>query len=36
MTIATGERMYADDILNLLFFPKGMILIAAMQLFPVL
>jgi microcystin-dependent protein len=26
MTIATGERMYADDILNLLFFPKGAIL----------
>ncbi|MDR1323527.1 MAG: hypothetical protein LBK68_03720, partial [Candidatus Margulisbacteria bacterium] len=27
MTIATGERMYASDILNLIFFPKGAILI---------
>ncbi|MDR1453516.1 MAG: hypothetical protein LBJ25_06045, partial [Candidatus Margulisbacteria bacterium] len=26
MTIATGEKMYADDLLNLLFFPKGLIL----------
>ncbi|MDR1452491.1 MAG: hypothetical protein LBJ25_00740 [Candidatus Margulisbacteria bacterium] len=26
MTIASGEKMYADDILNLLFFPKGAIL----------
>ncbi|GBR74611.1 phage tail fiber protein [Candidatus Termititenax aidoneus] len=27
MTIATGERMYAEDILNLTFFPVGAILI---------
>jgi hypothetical protein len=26
MTIATGEKMYAADILNLTFFPKGTIL----------
>ncbi|MDR1453060.1 MAG: hypothetical protein LBJ25_03690, partial [Candidatus Margulisbacteria bacterium] len=27
MTIATGQKMYADDILNLTFFPKGTLLI---------
>jgi microcystin-dependent protein len=26
MTIATGQKMYADDLLNLLFFPRGAIL----------
>jgi microcystin-dependent protein len=26
MTIATGEKMYAEDILNLAFFPRGAIL----------
>jgi microcystin-dependent protein len=26
MAIATGEKMYAEDMLNLLFFPKGAIL----------